>query len=104
MASIQKLVSPAVLIVFGFCMLGAGKPCRAQAAPASPETRLLESGPNASDALNADLADPAPSADPQAQPTAAPSPTASSQDSQWHLAVTPYLWFPGMHGTIGAAG
>jgi hypothetical protein len=24
-------------------------------------------------------------------------------DNQWHIAVSPYLWFPGVHGTIGAA-
>jgi hypothetical protein len=49
--------------------------------------------------------------------TAAPSPaplpappqnggpiTRTSQDDQWHLSVSPYLWFPGVHGTVGALG
>jgi hypothetical protein len=27
-----------------------------------------------------------------------------SSDNQWHIAVSPYLWFPGVHGTIGALG
>ncbi|HSZ63485.1 MAG TPA: hypothetical protein VK828_16920 [Terriglobales bacterium] len=31
-----------------------------------------------------------------------PAPPAS--DSQWHFEVSPYLWFPGVHGTIGALG
>jgi len=26
------------------------------------------------------------------------------EDSGWHFAVSPYLWFPGVHGTIGALG
>jgi hypothetical protein len=27
-----------------------------------------------------------------------------AEDSGWHFAVSPYLWFPGVHGTIGALG
>jgi hypothetical protein len=27
---------------------------------------------------------------------------AASSDEGWHLVVSPYLWFPGVHGTIGA--
>ncbi len=29
--------------------------------------------------------------------------TANAEEG-WHLAITPYLWFPGMHGTVGALG
>ena len=25
-------------------------------------------------------------------------------DDQWHIGLTPYLWFPGMHGTTGVRG
>jgi hypothetical protein len=28
--------------------------------------------------------------------------TAGGPDNQWHLSVSPYLWFPGVHGTLGA--
>jgi hypothetical protein len=28
----------------------------------------------------------------------------SADDDGWHFAVSPYLWFPGVHGTIGARG
>ena len=32
-----------------------------------------------------------------------PAPTASgSAAGEWHFTVTPYLWFPGVHGTAGA--
>lgn len=32
------------------------------------------------------------------------APVAPASDNQWHIAVSPYLWFPGVHGTIGALG
>jgi hypothetical protein len=28
--------------------------------------------------------------------------TSPANDDQWHLAISPYLWFAGVHGTIGA--
>jgi hypothetical protein len=30
--------------------------------------------------------------------------TAAVKDGAWHLVVSPYLWFPGVHGTLGARG
>ena len=36
---------------------------------------------------------------------AAPSPpTTASPDDDWHVAVTPYIWFAGVHGTVGVLG
>jgi hypothetical protein len=32
------------------------------------------------------------------------SPQVGEPTSNWHFAVSPYLWFPGVHGTIGARG
>jgi hypothetical protein len=32
------------------------------------------------------------------------APVAPVSDDQWHISVSPYLWFPGVHGTIGAFG
>ena len=43
----------------------------------------------------------------QAQKKQTSSPAIGSTtnaEEGWHLAITPYLWFPGMHGTIGALG
>jgi len=35
----------------------------------------------------------------------APSPaSAASLDDDWHAGVTPYIWFAGLHGTVGALG
>ncbi len=36
-------------------------------------------------------------------PAPAPSNSADSDDG-WHVTVSPYLWFPGMSGTLGALG
>ena len=35
-------------------------------------------------------------------PQAGSAPGQGSQDDQWHLSVSPYLWLAGAHGTIGA--
>jgi len=29
---------------------------------------------------------------------------AAAEDDSWHFTVAPYLWFPGIHGTVGALG
>src|SRR5277367_554541 len=51
-------------------------------------------------------------AEPSPVPVPAPVPAppsggggaGSANDDQWHLSVSPYLFFPGVHGTIGAFG
>jgi hypothetical protein len=49
--------------------------------------------------------------EPPADPDPIPSPPQTggavdptSQDDQWHLSVSPYLWFPWVHGSLGAFG
>jgi hypothetical protein len=41
-----------------------------------------------------------------AQAPAAPTPQQAAPDpnSRWHFSATPYLWFPGMYGNVGALG
>jgi hypothetical protein len=36
--------------------------------------------------------------------TTAPHPKETNTDDGWHVAITPYLWFAGVHGTTGALG
>jgi len=36
--------------------------------------------------------------------TAAPQAKETTTDDGWHFAITPYLWFAGVHGTTGALG
>jgi hypothetical protein len=31
-------------------------------------------------------------------------PSADGDDSEWHFDISPYIWIPGVHGTIGALG
>jgi hypothetical protein len=40
----------------------------------------------------------------QTQTTANPNAASSVPDKDWHFAITPYLWFAGVHGTAGAFG
>jgi hypothetical protein len=82
-----------------------------QAEHTAPLNTTLIRDANVSD-VNASLASASitssePSADPP--PGANPPPTGgpiagASQDDQWHLSVSPYLWFPGVHGTVGVLG
>lgn len=44
-----------------------------------------------------------PAEDPQAQTTNQTNPGAAADDG-WHFAISPYLWFAGVHGTAGALG
>src|SRR5262249_4802831 len=41
---------------------------------------------------------------PAAAPTPPNLPTPNPDDKGWHLDVSPYLWFPGTHGTVGVRG
>jgi hypothetical protein len=61
------------------------------------------------------IAEELPVAEPEgaAEPAGAPVPQGATgqdttggtgQDDQWHIAVSPYLWLPWVHGTIGAFG
>jgi hypothetical protein len=48
--------------------------------------------------------------EPSAAPAPGPAPQTgggvggTDQDDLWHISVSPYLWFPGVHGTVGAFG
>ena len=37
-------------------------------------------------------------------PEPPPQSSGTSGDDRWHFTVLPYLWFPGVHGTVGALG
>ncbi|WP_157466704.1 hypothetical protein [Edaphobacter aggregans] len=40
----------------------------------------------------------------QTASTPPPPNAASADDDKWHVVIAPYLWFAGMHGTIGGRG
>jgi len=96
--SYWRSVAIQVLSLLSLLLLVAAAPCRAQATDSADDANLLKtSGTNASAVTPAAVigqplvADSA-GADPPQGGTANP-------DDAWHFAVSPYLWFPGMHGT-----
>jgi hypothetical protein len=93
--------STALAVLFALALLAVAGPCRAQAT--APQARLYALGTSGVDpktAPNTAIAD-QPSA-PDAVPGGTVSISTGPDESNWHLAVAPYLWFPGVHGTIGA--
>jgi hypothetical protein len=100
----------ALLATLALCLflLGAAPPCGAQVAPVPHSEYLLTSNDSTSAPTLAMAGEPpADSSGPAPQGGTTPAATASDgtgNDNQWHLSVSPYLWFPGVHGTIGALG
>jgi hypothetical protein len=99
MASNEKLVTKAVPFTFvlAFFSLAVISPGRAQTSPTDGAYLLKTSGESSDAALF-----PATKRQPLVAYSSALVPSqagAASAADGWHLAVAPYLWFPGMHGT-----
>jgi hypothetical protein len=102
MASRKKFVTTTIFaaLAFGLSLLAAATPSRAQAnSPTTGDAYPLDSStlrpwlaPDLDAAAQPAAGDPASSPPPQA--------SKSSPDDAWHFAVSPYLWFPGVHGTV----
>jgi len=97
----RRLVIPALLLswVIGLFLLADAGSCHAQESPAAQDAYLVEPGrldPSfASDSGSTSL--------PMTADPAAPTPAqvgTPPADDGWHFAVSPYLWFPGVHGTF----
>ncbi len=65
------------------------------AASAALVSSTSSSTSSAASTTNGEPADPAPG-------SGGPPQVENAPDDQWHLSVSPYLWFPGTHGTAGA--
>jgi hypothetical protein len=105
MVLIKKFITSALLtaLVLSLSLLAAAPRCQAQSTPLSPGEHLLGTG--GVDSTTAPAL--AVTSQPTAADPAAPSPPQvglTADDSDWHFSVSPYLWFPGVHGTIGALG
>ena len=105
MASKKRFVATVVFVALflGMLLLAAADPSRAQATPPNEEAYLLgTNGDNPAAVPSPAIADQSPTVNnalgpPQAGPT--------GPDEAWHFAVSPYLWFPGVHGTaVGPRG
>jgi len=104
MASTKRLLITAIFttMVLSPFLFGAAVPCRAQANSASTAdayplgTNTLKPwlAPDSDATDQPAVGDPAAPALPQAKASTA------SADDAWHFAVSPYLWFPGVHGTV----
>lgn len=106
MRSSQKLRTATIpcTFVLAFFLLTTASPSSAQVTQAAPGTRLLATDDLSSDSTSApSLSDSASPVDPAAQAAGSAASKASGDDG-WHIDVSPYLWFPGVHGTVGAAG
>ena len=117
MPSMKKFVTTALFtaLTLSLLLLVAVAPCRAQANPASSDNAYpldanslkpwVVSDTNAPLSVVPDsvTAEQPASGDPAGAPL--PQASKSSADDAWHLSVSPYLWFPGVHGTaIGPNG
>ncbi len=94
-----------ITVVAGlFSLMTAGR-CGAQAVAEQQRTDILVSDSLDSTSAPAHVSadQPMPS-DAEAAAPATPAPPVGEPTSDWHFAVSPYLWLPGVHGTVGAKG
>jgi len=93
------------IVVLNLLLLAASRPCHAQAAPLSGGEKLrLTYDANSTAAPTPAITGETLAADP-GSPADSQGGTAqggNATDNQWHVAVSPYLWFGGVHGTLGA--
>jgi len=93
-------------LVIGPLLLAAAGPSRAQTISSQPERGpyvLGISGVSSGAAATPLTGQPPASEEQVGSPNPAPASTAADE-AGWHLVVSPYLWFPGVHGTVGLAG
>ena len=99
MASDKRLVMTAIFLVLVF-NFAAATACDAQATAPPPDECLL-----ANDRVNStDVPDSVAVDQPTCATPAAGQAGTSAPDDSWHFSLTPYLWLPGVHGTVGALG
>jgi hypothetical protein len=99
----QKFAVSAIFL--GLLLLANVCPSRAQAIPPLRGDDVVEnasSGPTAA-AASVAATGPATPSDAAAAPGggALAADTSTAPESDWHFAVSPYLWLPGVHGSIG---
>jgi hypothetical protein len=94
-----------IAVVIGLFSLMVGGPCSAQVTADQHSTDVLFSSSLDSKTPAPAITEQPPASDAEAAAPAAPaSPQVGQPVSDWHCDVSPYLWFPGVHGTIGTLG
>lgn len=95
-------------LIFGIvllCLTTIAGPCGAQESLDQHCLDILASGVLDTAAAPAlAVVDQPQASDAEAAISTVDSPQVGEPTSDWHFAVSPYLWFPGVHGTIGAFG
>jgi hypothetical protein len=101
-----KRATVAAFITLILSMLSLASPaCRAQATPPSNNDYLAENGGASSTFALSPVIAGQPSASTDAPAAAIPQASTPPVDDSWHVAVSPYIWFPGVHGTaVGPGG
>jgi hypothetical protein len=107
LSSKQKFAVSAIFM--GLLLLANAGPSRAQAIPPLRGDDVVETASASSTASAATVAATDPAAPSDALPAAATPATGGSAaaaastapEGDWHFAVSPYLWLPGVHGSIG---
>lgn len=100
----QKFTVSAIFL--GLLLLASARASHAQATPPARSVDVLATNASSSTSSTASAAvtdpltssDAEPAAVTQGDGAAAPS---TASESDWHFTVSPYLWFPGVHGSIG---
>ena len=97
----MKITAILTTLVLTLFLLGAAYPCDAQATPLRNGEYLSGGdGLDSTAAPSADVTSELPAADQSGSGTAG----GTGNDNQWHFSLSPYLWFAGTHGTVGALG
>jgi hypothetical protein len=103
-ASNRKFTVSAIFL--GLLLLASARASHAQATPPARSADVLETNMSSSTVSTANAAVTSPvtpsDAEPAAvTPTGADTTASATSESDWHFTVSPYLWFPGVHGSIG---
>jgi hypothetical protein len=102
MDPIKKAVTGTIVSLMGLILLllASAAPCRAQAeTPPSAQHLIGVGGVNPTTASDSVATNQSTAPDPAAP--ASGQAGQSADDDAWHLAASPYLWFPGIHGVVG---
>jgi hypothetical protein len=94
-----------ITVVAGLLSLMIAGRCGAQAVAKPQTTDVLVSDSLDSTSTPAHvIADQPMPSDAEAATPSTPAPPVGEPTSDWHFAVSTYLWLPGVHGTVGALG
>lgn len=106
--TLSSKLGTVVIFSIAILLFVVGSPCFAQSAPSSSSTSdehlVVSSAPIPVATSDSLIVDQPMASEAEAATPATPAPPVGEPTSDWHFAVSPYLWLPGVHGTVGAKG